>query len=262
MFFPSGDIARDNASMRDRARDDDPAAPQQFQSTCWSMVLAARGGDSPEARAALADLCATYWYPLYAFVRRKGRDAESARDIVQGFFARLLEKGDLASVDRAKGKFRSFLMSSCAHFLANESDRERALKRGGGRAPISIDGPEAEGRYGREAAHDLTAERLFDRRWATTLLDNVLAGVEAEMAGAGKSRQFEALRPTLLGGAERVHYPRIAAELGLSEEAARAAAHRLRRRYRERLRAEVERTIDDQDGVEDEIRSLFAALGG
>ncbi len=249
--------------MKDLGRDDDPAShgTRRFQSTRWSMVLAARGGDSAEARAALADLCATYWYPLYAFVRRKGRDPESARDIVQGFFARLLEKGDLASVDRARGRFRSFLMASCVHFMANQSDRERALKRGGGHAPISIDGPEAEGRYGREPAHDLTAERLFERRWAMTLLDNVLGAVGAEMARAGKSRQFETLRPALLGEGERASYALIAAELGLSEEAARAAAHRLRRRYRELLRAEVARTIDEPGGVEDEIRSLFEALG-
>ena len=240
----------------------DSPGPLDFQSTRWSMVLAARGGDSAEAREALAALCGAYWYPLYAFVRRKGRDAESARDIVQGFFARLLEKGGLASVDRAKGRFRSFLMASCAHFLANQSDHDRALKRGGGKAPISIDGPAAEGRYGREPAHGLTAERLFERRWATTLLDNVLGAVEAEMTRAGKSRQFEALRPALLGDAERVPYARIAAELGLSEEAARAAAQRLRRLYRERLRQEVARTIGDPAGVEDEIRSLFAALGG
>ena len=233
-----------------------------FQSTRWSVVLAARDGGSPEARAALAGLCAAYWYPLYAFVRRKGHDAESARDLVQGFFARLLEKNDLASVDRAKGRFRSFLMAACTNYLANQADRERALRRGGGRPPIPIDGPDAEGRYGREPAHELTAERLFERRWATTLLEGVVAAVGDEMARAGKSRQFEALRPALLGDAARVPYARIAAELGLSEEAARAAAHRLRRRYRAKLRDEVARTIEDPAGVDDEIRSLFTALGG
>jgi RNA polymerase sigma-70 factor (ECF subfamily) len=152
-------------------------------------------------------------------------------------------------------------MASCSHFMSNQSDRDRAWKRGGGQTPISIDGPEAEGRYGREPAHDLTAERLFERRWATTLVANVIGAVEAEMARAGKSRQFKALRPALLGEGERVPYARIAAELGLSSAAARAAAHRLRRRYRELLRAEVARTIDDPAGVDDEIRSLFAALG-
>ncbi len=264
LLFPSNFFPYNNSSMKGPRHDHDPdlAAKRQFQSTSWSMVLAARGGDSGKAREALATLCGSYWYPLYAFVRRKGYDAESAQDLVQGFFTRLLEKGDLASVDREKGRFRSFLMASCAHFLANQSDRDRAWKRGGGRAPVSIDGSEAEGRYGNEPAHELTAERLFERKWATTLLDQVIAAVEAEMAGAGKSRQFEALRPALLGGAERVPYAMIAAELGLSEEAARAAAHRLRRRYRELLREEVARTIDDPAGVDDEIRSLFTALGG
>jgi len=249
--------------MSDRTRDDDLGQTQQFQSTRWSVVLAARGCDSDEAREALAELCRAYWYPLYAFVRRKGCDAESAQDVVQGFFARLLEKGDLASVDRAKGRFRSFLMASCSHFLSNQSDRDRAKKRGGGRTPISIDGLEAESRFGMEAAHDLTAERLFERRWAITLLDNVHSAVQAEMTRVGKSRQFEALRSALLGGAEgRLRYAQIAVELGISEEASRAAAHRLRGRYRELLRAEVARTVDDPAEVEDEIRSLFAALSG
>jgi RNA polymerase sigma-70 factor (ECF subfamily) len=250
--------------MNDTGPDHDPTShpPQRFLTTRWSLVLAARDGDGTEAREALAALCGAYWYPLYAFVRRKGHNAESAQDLVQGFFARLLDKRELASVDRSKGKFRSFLMAACTHFLANQSDHERARKRGGGRTPISIDRLAAEGRYGSEPAHDLTAERLFERKWATTLLENVLGELEAEMARAGKSRLFEALRPALLGGAERVPYARIATDLGLSEEAARAAAHRLRRRYRDLLRAEVARTIDDPAEVEDEIRSLFAALGG
>jgi RNA polymerase sigma-70 factor (ECF subfamily) len=247
--------------MLDCEPEDEPSLPRQFQSTRWSVVLAARGTNAAAAHEALAELCGLYWYPLYAFVRRKGCDAETARDVVQGFFARLLEKGDLASVDQAKGRFRSFLMASCAHFLSNQSDRARAQKRGGGRTPISIDGLDAEGRYNREAAHELTAERLFERRWATTLLENVLVAVEAEMAGAGKSRQFEVLRPALLGDGERAPFAQIAVELGVSEEAARAAAHRLRRRYREVLRAEVERTIDNPAEVDEEIRSLFAALG-
>jgi RNA polymerase sigma-70 factor (ECF subfamily) len=162
-------------------------------------------------------------------------------------------------VDRHKGRFRSFLMASCAHYLANQADRDRARKRGGGRAPVSIDRLRAEGRYHREPASDLTPERLFERRWALTLLDLVLARLEAEMGRAGKSAQFAALRPALLGTAERIPYARIAAELGLTEEAARAAATRLRRRYRAILRDEVARTVDDPADVEAEIRALFAA---
>ncbi len=237
------------------------ATPKGFQTTHWSLILAARGGEAAAAREALAALCGIYWYPLYAFVRRNGYDADTAQDHVQGFFARLLEKGDLASVDRGKGKFRSFLMAACTHYLANQNDQRRAKKRGGGKVVISIDRLTAEGRYGREPAHQMTAERLFEKHWALTLLDHVIGRLEAEMMQAGKSRQFDALRPALLGGASRTPFARIAAELGLSEEAARAAAHRLRRRYRDLLREEVTRTVDDPADVDEEIAALFSALG-
>ena len=250
-----------NDSRRDNDGDGEHAPPQQFQTTLWSMVLSARDGDSSEAREALAALCATYWYPLYAFVRRKGHDAEAAEDLVQGFFTRLLEKGDLAGVQQEKGKFRSFLMAACSHFLANQADHERAKKRGGGRSPISIDRLAAEGRYGCEPAHTLTADRLFERQWTLALLDNVLKALTAEMTAAGKARQFEALRPALLGGAERAPYGQIAADLGGSEEAARAAALRLRRRLTASSSARKWRTVDDPAEIDVEIRSLFSALG-
>ena len=225
-------------------------------------MLAARDGRlSTGAREALAELCATYWYPLYAFVRRKGYDAETAQDLVQGFFARLLEKGDLAAVQREKGKFRSFLMAACTHYLSNQAGHDRAKKRGGGRTPISIDRLTAEGRYRREPAHTLTAERLFERQWALTLLDNVLEMIKNEMVRAGKVREFEALRPALLGLATRTPYSQIAAELGIKEDAARAAAHRLRSRYRKLLSEEVARTVNDPDEVDAEIRSLLRSLG-
>ncbi len=225
------------------------------------MVCAARDGDATEAREALEALCATYWYPLYAFVRRKGHDVDVAQDLVQGFLTRLLEKGDLAAVERSKGKFRSFLMAACTHYLANQAKHDRALMRGGGRLPISIDRLAAEGRYGREPAHTLTAERLFERQWALTLLENVIKALAAEMTRAGKARDFEVLRPALLGGAERTPYREIAAALNVSENAARTAAHRIRRRYRELLREEVERTLADPSDLDEEIRSLFASLG-
>jgi len=237
-------------------------SPKQFQTTRWSMILAARDGESQEARDALAALCAAYWYPLYAFVRRKGNDPDASQDLVQGFFTRLLERGDLALVDRSKGKFRSFLMAACTHYMANERDKERAKKRGGNQPPVSIDALTAEGRYRREPVHDLTPERLFDRQWALALLDQVLAQLELEMSLAGKSRQFAVLQPALLGGAKRVPYAEIAATLSISEEAARAAAHRLRRRYRELLKNLVSRTVDDPGDVDDEIRMLFSALSG
>jgi RNA polymerase sigma-70 factor (ECF subfamily) len=145
-----------------------PRAKAPFPTTHWSRVVRASDPAEPGACAALAELCAAYWYPLYAFVRRKGYDAEDAHDLVQGFFARFLEKDDLAQVDPSKGRFRSFLMAACSHYLANRRDHDRAMKRGGGRIPIPIDRLEAEGRYAHEPRHDLAAERLFERRRATT----------------------------------------------------------------------------------------------
>jgi RNA polymerase sigma-70 factor (ECF subfamily) len=240
-----------------------PGSPAQreFQTTRWSLVLAARGGETADARAALAALLEAYWYPLYAFIRRKGHGADEALDLVQGFLARLLERGDLASVHPSKGRLRSFLMASCAHYLANRRDHDRARKRGGGRKILSLNGRVAEGRFSREPSHELTAERLFDRRWATTLLDLAFGRLEAEMAAAGKAKQFAAFRPALSAESGRTPYDRIAAELGVSNEAARAAAHRLRRRLRELIREEIALTLDDPADVEDEIQALFSALG-
>jgi RNA polymerase sigma-70 factor (ECF subfamily) len=232
-----------------------------FPSTHWSRVVAAGNHSSPEARAALAELCAAYWYPLYAFVRRRGHDSHSAEDIVQGFFTVLLEKDGLNSVDRAKGRFRSFLVAACSHFLANRLAYERTLKRGRGQRIVPIDRLEAENRYDREPAHELTADRLFDRRWATTLLDRVLARLEAEMLSAGKEQLIEVLRPALIGSPEKLSYAQIAAALGCSEGAARGAAHRLRARYRALLRDEIARTIDDSSTIHEEIRDLFAMFG-
>jgi DNA-directed RNA polymerase specialized sigma24 family protein len=238
----------------------DVSGSPSFLTTRWSLVLAAQGRDVPGAREALAKLCEAYWYPLYAFIRRKGHSPEDSLDFVQGFFERLLEGGVLAPVDQAKGRLRSFLMAACSHHLANRLDHDRARKRGGGRRIVSIDGSDAEGRYLLEPSHELTAERLFERRWATTLVATVMARLEGEMEAAGKSRQFVALKPTLSGGAERGLQVRIAAELGLSREAARAAVHRLRRRFRDLIREEILATLDDPADVEEEIRSLFAAL--
>jgi DNA-directed RNA polymerase specialized sigma24 family protein len=247
----------------DAKRDDahPPAGFQNFQTTCWSLIFAARDGDSAEAEKALATLCGSYWYPLYAFVRRKGYDADVAQDLVQGFLVRLIEKRALLAVDRGKGRFRSFLMAACTHYVANERDHAHAKKRGGGRVTISIDGLAAEGRYRRAPVHQLTPERLFEKQWALTLLDRVIERLEAEMAQAGKSRQFMALKPAVLGESTRTSFARIAAELGLSEDAARAAAVRLRRRYRDIFRDEVARTVDRPADVEEEIASLFSALG-
>jgi RNA polymerase sigma factor (sigma-70 family) len=232
----------------------------QFPTTHWSQVVAAGDPAEPEARAALAALCGQYWYPLYAFIRRRGHDPASAEDLVQGFFAALLENEGLSSVDRGKGRFRSFLMAACGHFLSNRRDHDRALKRGRGRVFVPIDTLSAEDRYQREPSHELTAERLYERRWATTLLDHVLERLGTEMSAAGKGRLFEVLRPALIGSAEKVPYARLAAELGCSESAARLSAHRLRAGYRALLSQEVARTVADPAAVDDEIRDLFTAF--
>jgi RNA polymerase sigma factor (sigma-70 family) len=245
------------------ADDPDRTRPQggQFQTTHWSVVLAARDRATPEGRGALAALCAAYWYPLYAFVRRRGHDPERAADLTQEFFARLLEKDYLRSVDRAKGRFRSFLLAACTHFLANQRDRATARKRGGGHAPVSIDLRGAEGRYLAEPAHDLTAERLFQRRWALTLLDGVLERLGGESRREGKGPLYDRLKVVLVGAGGAVPYAQVGRELGMTEAAVKKAAQRLRRRYRELLRERIAETVEEPGQVEDEIRELFTILG-
>jgi RNA polymerase sigma-70 factor (ECF subfamily) len=238
----------------------DPTSKAPFPTTRWSRVALAGDRDDPGAVEALADLCAAYWYPLYAFVRRKGFGPDEAADLVQGTFATLLARDGLAHLDPARGRFRSYLMAACAHHIADARDRDHALRRGGGRAPLPIDRLQAEGRYGLEPAHDLTAERLFDRRWATDLLERALARLEAESALAGKGDLVARLLPTLTGGHGEAQHAAIADELGMTEGAVKMAASRLRRRYGELLRDEVARTVADPADVADELRALFAAL--
>lgn len=223
------------------------------------MVVAAGRGAEVEMQRGLAALCEAYWYPVYAFVRRDGADAERAMDLTQGFFARLLEKGDLADVDRSRGRFRSWLLSSVKHFVANERDRERAIKRGGGQSTISIDAADAESRYSREPAEAMTPERIFERRWAMTLLGSVLDVLRREWDEAGRGREFEALKECLSGG-EGVNQ-KAASELGMSDAAVRMAVHRLRRRYREILREKIGQTVETAEQVEEEIAFLFSAVG-
>ena len=225
------------------------AGGKSFSTTRWSLVLAAGHGSRPDAATALATLCETYWYPLYYYVRRRGYRAEEAQDLTQAFFAKLLEKGYLKVADPDRGRFRSFLLASLNHFLANEWDRAKAQKRGGKVLSLDIEG--AEGRYAREAADSLTAERLFERRWATTLLDLVLARLQEEFAREGRDGVFARLKD-FLGGA--------AADLGMTEAAVKMAVHRLRRRYRHLLRAQIAQTVASPEEIEDEIRHLFAAL--
>ncbi|QEH31557.1 hypothetical protein OJF2_00220 [Aquisphaera giovannonii] len=233
----------------------------RFPTTCWTRVAIAGDPDDPGARLALEGLCRDYWPPLYAFGRRKGLGPDEAEDLVQGVFASLLERGDLAALDRSKGRLRSYLMAAASHFLANRREAEGALKRGGGRRIVPIDRLEAEGRRPLEPSHRLTPERLFDREWALALLGRVLARLEGESAAAGKSALFERLRPALQGDDHAPPYRAVAIDLNTTEGAVRVAAHRLRARYRELLREEVARTTDEAPAaVDDEIGSLLAAL--
>jgi DNA-directed RNA polymerase specialized sigma24 family protein len=235
-------------------------AAGHFTTTCWGDILKAREGTDPEARHALGELCRSYWYPIYVFIRRRGHAADVAEDLTQDFFAAWLERGFLASVGPEKGRFRSFLLATCKNFLANRRVRDNALKRGGGQAPLSIDIRDAEGRYLREPSHELTAERLFERRWALTLLEHVLARLGAEMEEAGKKPLFDLIAPALLGRGESAPYSRVAAELGTTENAVKLAAHRLRIRYRELLVEEVASTVSGRADVDNELRELFATL--
>ncbi len=238
--------------------DPSPTPAAKFPTTRWSRVVAAGDGD---AREALAELCAGYWFPLYAFIRRKGNDPERALDLTQGYFARLLERRTVAAADPARGRFRSFLMADCGHFLAHERERDQAGKRGGGRSVLSIDARDAEGRYALEPAHEETPERLFERDWALALLEGVLAGLRAEYERTGRGAVFEVLKGVLTGGGRAVPQSELARRLGTTEAAAQVAVHRLRKRYREAVRAAIAATVADEGEVEDELRTLFAALG-
>lgn len=232
-----------------------------FATTHWSLVAAAQDPGGPAARAALADLCRAYWFPVYAYVRRRGHDRHAAEDLTQAFFARLLEKNDLAAADRTRGRFRTFLLTACQHFLANEHDRAAAKKRGGGAAHFPLDFAAAEGRFAREPAAPETPERAFERRWALDLLDGALAELRQEYADSGRGKLFDALKGCLTAGGADVAYADLAAELNMTEGAVKVAAHRLRQRYRDRLREAIARTVADPAEVDDEVRDLFAALG-
>jgi RNA polymerase sigma-70 factor (ECF subfamily) len=229
-------------------------APEAFLTTRWSLVLSAGRGES---RAALESLCASYWYPLYAFARRKGEPHERASDLVQGFFVTLLERRDLRTIAPERGRFRSFLLAALSHHMSNERDRERALKRGGGVPAIAL--ADADTRYALEPAHEESPEALFERRWAVEVLARTFERLEREHGAPDKRALFEALKPELQGASEST-YAQIAERLATSEGAIKTAAHRLRKRWKELLRAEVAGTLSDPADVDDEIRGLFAAL--
>ena len=234
----------------------------QFQTTHWSVVLAA-GRQDPDRTAgqALESLCQSYWYPLYAFIRRRVDNEHRAQDLTQAFFERLLEKRTLASADPQRGKFRAFLLTACKRFLANEWQRANAEKRGGGARTLSLDFELAESRYALEPSCDTTAEVLFEQRWATTLLDHVLQQLRREYSVRNQDYQFQLLK-TLLPGAAVQNDDRLASNLNMTPGAVRTAVHRMRSRYRQLLRAEIAQTLDDSEDVDEEIQQLFQVLSG
>jgi RNA polymerase sigma factor (sigma-70 family) len=231
-----------------------------FAATRWTVVLAASEKSGPARRRALEELAGLYWFPLYAYIRRRGHAAAQAEDLTQDFFARLVEKQVLAAADRSKGKFRSFLLASVKNFLANEWDKSQTQKRGGGRPLVALDGLDAEARYALEPADDLTPERLFERRWALAVLDQVLARLKQDYADRGGAELFEALKGSLAGEADSPTYAAAARRLGMTEGALKVAAHRLRKRYRELLRGEIAETVASPDLVDEEIRYLLGCL--
>ncbi|MHC1768172.1 MAG: RNA polymerase sigma factor [Verrucomicrobiia bacterium] len=229
-----------------------------FTTTHWSVVLSAGQQDSPLAAEALEKLCRTYWYPLYAYVRRCGHGPDDAQDLTQEFFARLLEKSSLARADRAKGRFRSFLLGALNHFLADEQDRAQAQKRGGGQTFISWDQDDAEERFGAEPADELSPDKLFDRRWALTVLEQAANRLRDEYQAAGRRQFFDLLKGYVAGEQVVPSYAVTAARLGLTESAVKSAVFRLRRRYHELVREGVAQTVAGPAELEDEIRYLVA----
>jgi DNA-directed RNA polymerase specialized sigma24 family protein len=243
---------------------DTPAPRPGFPTTRWSQIAQAVDCDDPDAHAALENLCKVYWYPIYAFIRRKGHDAEQALDLTQDYFARLLEKRTVAAADRGKGRFRSFLLRDVSFFLANRFDRDRAVKRGAGRPVLSIDASDVESRFLREPWHELTPERLFDRAWALTLLSRAFDRLALDYAASGRGALFDRLQGVLAGGSDAVPYAIVAALLGMTEVAVQQAASRLRKRYRKVLRDEIAATLDNprDANITSEIRDLHGALSG
>ena len=225
------------------------------------MVLSARNKDSPQSAAALETLCRTYWYPLYAFLRRQGRAPQDAQDLTQGFFARLLQKDYLQAAAQEKGRFRTFLLVAFKRFLANEWDREHAQKRGGFAPVVSIDQEIAESRFAAEPAHQEQPDVLFDRQWALALLERTLAQLQEEYVASGRAKLFEYLQSCLGREESELPYAEIAARLNLTEPAVKMAVHRLRARYREILREQITHTVSSPEEVEEEIRHLFSAFG-
>ncbi|PWU21137.1 MAG: RNA polymerase subunit sigma-24 [Verrucomicrobia bacterium] len=233
-----------------------------FATTHWSVVLAVGQGESNQSEQALEKLCRAYWYPLYAYTRRRGCDAHQAQDLVQGFFVHFLAKNYLEGVSSERGKFRSFLLTCFNHFLSNEWDRSQTLKRGGRHTFISLHDEDAEERYTHEPATSATPDKIFERRWALAVLEHALQRLQQELATTGRAAQFERLKGFLEGEVARGDYDRAAADLKVSPGAVAMAVNRLRQRYRQLVREEVAQTVGEMSQIEEEMRHLIAALSG
>ena len=242
--------------------DESTASPSAFHTTHWTVVLAAREPNEPAAQAALANLCSTYWYPLYAFVRRRGFGPHEAEDLTQEFFYRFLQRNSLAHVSPAAGKFRSFLLTCLNHCLVNERERAHALRRGQGCAPISLGQAAAETRYLLEPADPVTPEVLFERRWAFTVLERTLGLLQQDYVRRGKADLFEGLKGFLPAGQGSTSRGDLAAKHAMSASAVDVAIHRLRQRFGTLLREQVAETVSSPDEVEEEIHHLITVLGG
>jgi RNA polymerase sigma-70 factor (ECF subfamily) len=229
----------------------------RFATTQWNVVLAAREGSESQARLALESLCETYWFPLYAYVRRRGYAVDDARDLTQAFFADLLSRDFFGGIDRSRGRFRSFLLASLEHFLSHQRDKEQALKRGGATRTLSLDVAAAETRYRHEPTDHLTPERVFERRWGLTVMERAMQRLQAECSD--QPARFEQLKPCLTGD-DPDRYREIAAALGVTDGAVKTAVHRLRERYGRLLREEVAETVASPEDVDEEVRYLLNVL--
>jgi RNA polymerase sigma factor (sigma-70 family) len=234
--------------------------PETFATTRWSLVVSAGRRATPEGEQALADLCRRYWFPLYAFVRRRVGDEHEARDLTQEFFARLLEKNALAAAQAERGRFRAFLLTAVRNFLVNEGEKARAEKRGGGRVALPLDFAWGDARYHREPADPWTAEKLYERQWTLLLLEQVFGRLRTSYEATGKQQLFEHLKSYLVGDSGAPSYAEMGRTLGMREGTVKVAVHRLRERYRELLRDEVAQTLAAGEDIEEEIRQLFRSL--
>lgn len=232
----------------------------KFVTTHWSMILAAGDTSSPLHKQALSELCQLYWHPLYAYLRRYGYDSHQAEDYTQSFFTQILEKHSLHKVEPTSGKFRSFLLKSLRHFVADEQDCSKAIKRGGAAHKLFIDLEKAEDQYTRSLTHNISPEKFFERSWAITILRRTMSRLEVEFTNKNKQVHFTALSAYIAGQKTNIPYHNLAIELNMTEGAVKVAVYRLRRRYLELLRHEIAQTVETEDQIDDEIRDLFAVL--